>query len=255
MNDSPVALVTVRASSGRLPKKCFLPLGEYSVLEHVVRRLQAGGFFPVICTSTHPTDVEIVELAKGLGVDYFQGDLDNKLNRWKVCMQQFSLKRVHLVDADDPYFDPIEMHRSYRRLLDTGFDLVLTSWKSDSGFASVGSSVTSNFMSELVTRSKALKSSNFDVIPWDLLLHPTDSVLIMPDNDLGFPLDIEMRLTLDYPEDHELLKILGAEFTYDAPRVEIERFLVSHPELRLLNLFRGKDFLQNKEDFKSAHFI
>ena len=85
MNDRPVALVTVRASSGRLPQKCFLPLGKYSVLEHVVRRVQAGGFLPIICTSTHTNDQKIVKLATGIGVDYFQGDLENKLNRWNVC--------------------------------------------------------------------------------------------------------------------------------------------------------------------------
>ena len=146
------------------------------------------------------------------------------------------------------------MHRSYEQLVEHPSDLVLTSIKSDSGFASVGTSVAADFMSELVARSQTLKSANFDVIPWDLLLRPTDHVSTMPDNDLGFPPDIEMRLTLDYPEDHTLLKILGEEFAFDVPRIEVERYLVEHSEVRLLNLFRSKDFLQNKVDFKKVQF-
>ena len=254
MNDSPVALVTVRASSGRLPRKCFLPLGGRPVLEHVITRAALGGFRPLVCTSTDETDDDVAQLASKLGVEVFRGNLENKLNRWKECMNEYGLSRAHLVDADDPYFDPIECQTSYQLLVEHAYDMVLTSQKSDSGFASVGTSVTGRFMNEIALRAGRLRSSNFDVIPWDLLLQATDRVITMPNNDLGIGSDVAMRLTLDYPEDYWMLCILAMNLSVDTPRIEVEQFLIAHPSVRSLNLFRSQDFLQNKELFKNAQF-
>ena len=254
MSEQPAALITVRTSSGRLPKKCFLQLGGRSVLEHVIERAANGGFRPIVCTSIDKSDLEIVELSRKLNVEYFQGDLENKLNRWKMCMGKFNLSNVHLVDADDPYFDPVECHESYALLADSPFDLVLTSQKSDSGFASVGTSITMGFIEKIVDRSKELKSSNFDVIPWELLLNSEDSFLTKPASNIGTPSDIDMRLTLDYPEDHWMLSILAMNFPFNVPRVEVEHFLVENPTVRQINLFRNQDFANNKKNFKSVQF-
>ena len=254
MSEQPTALITVRASSGRLPKKCFLQLGGRSVLEHVIERAANGGFRPIVCTSIDKSDLEIVELSRKLNVEYFQGNLENKLNRWKMCMDKFKLSKVHLVDADDPYFDPVECHRSYALLADSPFDLVLTSQKSDSGFASVGTSISRGFIEKVVDRSKELKSSNFDVIPWELLLHSGDLIMTMPNSDIGTPLDIDMRLTLDYPEDQWMLSILAMNFPLDVPRAEVEHFLVENPTVRQINLFRNQDFIRNKKNFKNVQF-
>lgn len=254
MSEIPVALITVRASSSRLSSKCFLPLGGVSVLEHVIRRVQAGGFNPIVCTSIKASDDQIEDLANQLGAKFFRGDLENKLNRWKSCMQEFDLNTAHLVDADDPYFDPIEMHESYELLVRTPLDLVLTSARSDSGFASVGTSIRFSFIQELVNRAAQLKSTNFDVIPWDLLLQSDDFMTSMPDKNLGIPADVDLRLTLDYPEDYEMLAVLGAQFDYEVPRISIEKYLLSNPELRESNLFRSQDFLDNKQDFRRTQF-
>jgi len=254
MSEIPVALVTVRTSSGRLPNKCFLPLGGISVLEHVIRRVKTGGLHPIVCTSVDASDDLIENLATRLGVKFFRGDLENKLNRWKACMQEFGLDTAHIVDADDPYFDPIEMHESFELLTRTPLDLVLTSARSDSGFASVGTSIRLSFIKELVNRAAKLRSANFDVIPWDLLLRSDDCMTSMPDKNLGIPADVEFRLTLDYPEDYEMLAVLGNTFEYDVPRFSIEKHLLANPELAESNLFRNQDFLKNKQDFKRTQF-
>lgn len=254
MSDNPPALITVRATSGRLPNKCFLPLGGIRVLDHVIYRVRAGGFRPIVCTSVEVSDDRIEAIAHELGVEVFRGDLENKLNRWKSCMQEFNLPAAHLVDADDPYFDPIEMHESYDFMMDESFNLVRTSIRSDSGFASVGTSIRFDFIQELVKRATSLKSSNFDVIPWDLLLLPEDLVAIMPDKNLGISPSLILRLTLDYPEDYELLSTLGKVFKVDTPRSEIESFLSNNKNLLEINLSRGVDFMQNKSNFISNHF-
>ena len=32
------AIITVRSESSRLPRKCFLPFGKMSVIEHIIKR-------------------------------------------------------------------------------------------------------------------------------------------------------------------------------------------------------------------------
>ncbi len=253
MANFPTALITVRSSSKRLPGKCFLPLGGLSILQHVIQRAQYGGFEPIVCTSSQDADSEIVDIARLAGVRFFQGSLENKIMRWKDCMEEFELARVHLIDADDPYFDFDEMHESYQ-LLDTPYDLVLTSKKSDAGYASVGTSITYGYVAILNERATTLKSQNFDVIPWDLLIRDNDSVYQLPNKDYSVSLETDLRLTLDYPEDYELLKIIAQKFTFAEKRLEIEKFLIENLTFRQINLFRNKDFLQNKEDTKIVEF-
>ena len=53
-------LITVRYSSSRLPGKCLLQLGDFSVLGHCIARARAAGFNVIVCTGTDSADIEIV---------------------------------------------------------------------------------------------------------------------------------------------------------------------------------------------------
>jgi len=114
------ALITVRASSSRLPRKCFLPFGNISVLEHMIKRVEHYDLKPIICTTDNADDEEIVKLAIKLGTQYFRGPSINKLQRWRDCCRKYNIKTFHTVDADDPFFCGEEVHRSLK-LLKSGF--------------------------------------------------------------------------------------------------------------------------------------
>ena len=42
-------MITVRSQSTRLPEKCFLPFGDCSVLEHIIRRAKHFNINPIVC--------------------------------------------------------------------------------------------------------------------------------------------------------------------------------------------------------------
>ena len=107
------AFITVRSSSSRLPEKCFLPFGEGSVLEHIIKRVRHYDLDPIICTTTEVTDDAIIELAKECNVKFFRGPVANKLLRWSQCCEHFDLESFHSVDADDPFFCGDEVKRSH----------------------------------------------------------------------------------------------------------------------------------------------
>ena len=48
--------ITVRSTSTRLLRKCFLPFGKWNVIEHIINRAKHYALEPIICTSTDPSD-------------------------------------------------------------------------------------------------------------------------------------------------------------------------------------------------------
>ena len=104
INVNPIGFITVRTSSTRLPNKCMLPLGDETVISHVVKRAISYGIEPIICTSTDKSDDILEEISKELGVKCFRGSLVNKLKRWLDCAEHFEVNSFHTIDADDPLF-------------------------------------------------------------------------------------------------------------------------------------------------------
>ena len=240
-------IITARYSSTRLPGKILLSLGDSSVLGHSFSRAKSAGFVPLLCTSTDKTDDALVAEEITHEVQFFRGDLLNKIQRWKDCFSVFNLRDAHVVDGDDPYFDTDEILESLTCLRINKLDLVRTSNRSDSGFATVGMSVTANFLTKLTQRCELLPSPDLDVLPWSLLLRPTDKVRTAPDSFLIPDKSLQIRLTLDYIEDLCVMNTIAKEFGPDTPRKKIEEYLSQNPEILSMNNYRTGDFLANKK--------
>ena len=67
------ALITVRSSSTRLPRKCFLDFGGKMMIEHIINRVKFFKIDPIICTTEEDSDKELVKIAKKNDVKYFCG--------------------------------------------------------------------------------------------------------------------------------------------------------------------------------------
>jgi len=243
----PPILVTVRYSSSRLPGKCMIPVQGKPILQHLLERVTTANLHPVICTSTDPTDDVIVELASKIGVEFFRGPLFNKIARWAECGQALNSEFVHIIDADDPFVDIPEILESIDEARVYDLDLLSTSDRSDRGYASVGMTLKSKFLSTLSFRVESLNSDNLDVIPWDLLLKDSDKVSKKADNVLIPDSRLNLRLTLDYETDLELISTLIIELGNSISRLDLENYLELHPDLATINSENASLFLQNKK--------
>ena len=130
--------ITVRTSSSRLPNKCLLPFGEMNVIQHIIKRAKHYNIEPIICTSIDSRDDILEEIARGEKVNFFRGSLNSKLLRWYNCAEKFGIEYFHTVDADDPFFDGSEMHRSIKLLNENNYDIVCPTKSSSNGGATVG---------------------------------------------------------------------------------------------------------------------
>jgi spore coat polysaccharide biosynthesis protein SpsF len=237
IDSKPIGFITVRTSSTRLPNKCLLPLGDETVISHVVKRAIAYGFEPIICTSTDKSDDILEEISKELGVKCFRGSLVNKLKRWLDCAEHFNVNSFHTIDADDPLFDGKEMIASLDLLRSKDCDVVCPTESSSAGGASVGYSLTTAII------KKALENLDPDTdteMMWYYLEKVSQVKMeILPEASNA---NIKVRLTLDYEEDYWLLvsiiRILGS----NPDRNKVRQLFLNNPDLTKINLFRNDEW-------------
>jgi spore coat polysaccharide biosynthesis protein SpsF (cytidylyltransferase family) len=235
--------ITVRSTSTRLPGKCFLPFGENcNVLQHIIRRAKYFDIEPIICTSVDPSDDTIEKIAIQESVHFYRGSLVNKLQRWADCASHFNIDIFHTVDADDPYFDGIEMHRSFNFLKQGGFDVVSPTDSSSAGAATVGYTLTRDVV---LKACKGLDENADTEMMWYYLERLSDiKKTILPEIN---EFNLKVRLTLDYQEDYWLIESIRKIIGNFATRNEVDDLFLRNPDLYLINWFRNQEWKSSQE--------
>ena len=151
-------LIGVRVGSTRLPAKCLLPFSNgMSVLEHVVARTIAAKMQPVICTVSE--DHELIKNHLDDNSVIIVGPLKNKLKRLKIACDTLGITEFHSLDADDPYFCPLQIRKSMTRLKANA--VVFPSHYSDQGGATEGYSFRSEALTHFSNLSDDLSTTYF----------------------------------------------------------------------------------------------
>ena len=237
IDSKPIGFITVRTSSTRLPNKCLLPLGDETVISHVVKRAISYGIEPIICTSTDKSDDILEEISKELGVKCFRGSLVNKLKRWLDCAEHFNVNSFHTIDADDPFFDGSEMIESLNLLKSGNCDVVCPTKSSSAGAASVGYSLTS----AVIKRALVNLGDDTDTeMMWFYLekLHGVQ-ITTLSERYRQIP---RIRLTLDYEEDYWLLASIARILGNSASRDAVNRLFLKNPDFSKINFFRNTEW-------------
>ena len=230
--------ITVRSSSSRLPRKCFLPFGDNeNVLTHVINRCKYFGIDAIICTSNDPTDDEIEEITNKMGIKIFRGSLKNKLKRWSDCANYFGINAFHTIDADDPFFDGNLVRKSMELLAEKELDCVCPTTASSNGSASVGYSLTSKIVNESI---KDLSEDEDTEMMWYFLEKINNIKMedLVDDNEF----EQKIMLTLDYEEYYWLLSFLKRLLGTYASREDINNLFAKNPDLAKINLFRNDEW-------------
>lgn len=112
-----VAIIQARMGSTRLPGKILLPLGDRTVLEHVVARTLACSLIDeVVVATTHaPQDDVLGPAAAAMGVSCFRGSETDVLERYYQAAKHHRADVVVRITSDCPLFDP----RLLTRMLET----------------------------------------------------------------------------------------------------------------------------------------
>ena len=102
-------ILQARLGSTRLPGKMLMPFsGQAPLLEVIIRRLKEGlpEYSIIVATTTSVKDVRITEVAKHLGVESFQGDENDVLQRFIDTAERSGATTIVRVCADNPFLLP-----------------------------------------------------------------------------------------------------------------------------------------------------
>lgn len=230
-----VAVIQARMSSSRLPGKVLMPLGEKLVLDWVVDAVQRSSTIDhiILATSEDESDNAIEEFAGQRNIDCYRGPLDDVLARFVGAVNSCApdADAIVRITADCPLLDP--------RII----DMVAGAWQQAQWIDYVSTAITrwmprgldvELVSTQALTRTHELAADFHRV-------HVTSFVYSHPElfsvfgihnaNDFS-----KFRVTLDTPEDYELIRAVVQELNGTVPTVEnIVALLTSKPELVALN--------------------
>ncbi|WP_370643739.1 cytidylyltransferase domain-containing protein [Amycolatopsis sp. DSM 110486] len=227
------AVIQARSSSTRLPGKVLRPLAGRSVLGWVVRAAAAapGVDQVVVATSDAADDDAVAEEAVRCGALVARGPLDDVVARFGVSLAAYPADAVVRLTADCPLLDPALIGR------------LAAVWRAEPSLDYVSTTLVRTlprgFDAELVRAS--VLAEQVEIAEGPDREHVTSAIYRQPSRYsctgiVVSPAADDLRVTLDTPEDWELLSavvsVLGDQ---PASWRSVVSLLRSRPDLVALN--------------------
>lgn len=235
--------ITVRMKSTRLPRKALLKIKGKPAIEHLIERLKLAKLpnLIVLCTSTHPDDTVLVNVARENHIEYFRGSENDKLGRYLNAALTHDIDFVVVTEGDNIFYDPGIIDEIVELYIRTKADYI-TCKGLPLGTSPHGINL------EALKRICQIKAET-DTEVWGAYF--TDSGLFkveyleVKDEELRHP---EIRMTLDYPEDYEFFEEIFARL-YSPGKIfslrDILSLLRSNPQIMDINRNVQEEYLKH----------
>lgn len=238
--------ITVRSDSSRLPNKAYLTILDKPTIEMVIIRAKQvrNADAVIVCTTERSIDDKIVRIAKNCGVQYFRGDLEDKLIRWLGATRHFGIDYFITMDGDDLLCDPELVESGITQMANTEMDFI----EAPEGL--ICGSFTYGIRSASLEKVCSIKGTSDTEMMW---VYFKDTGLFKVGHlDVSDPVfyDRDIRMTLDYEEDFNFFKTIFEHFqcvNNDVPLRQIVNYLKENPEIIQINSARQKDYLENQK--------
>ena len=133
-NSRIVAILQARVDSTRLPAKVLMPIGEHSMLERVVERIQRMRTIDeiVVATSVSPSDDMLAKICAAEGWHCYRGPQNDVLERFLRAAQAWQASDIVRIAANCPLFSWQQADRLVAQHIASGVDCShnLTYWGS-----------------------------------------------------------------------------------------------------------------------------
>ncbi len=233
---SVLVIIQARMGSTRLPGKVLMPLAGQPVLSHITKRLQASAMIDqiVVATSTLPADDVIKEWGDAVGIGVYRGSEPDVLARYYECAQTYPAEIICRVTGDCPLVDYRLIEAAIALLVDNGYDYI-TMDNSIIPRGVHGEVFTADVLRKVY--AKATEAYQREHVTY----------YIYEDNDADFNwtylaseswLKRDYRLTLDTPEDYELLSNIFNNLYVPHRYLELKQvidYLDANPQVATIN--------------------
>ncbi|MDO9486780.1 MAG: glycosyltransferase family protein [Sphingomonadaceae bacterium] len=230
-----VALIQARMSSSRFPGKVIADLGGRPMISFMVDRVRAARRLDdvVVVTSTDASDDALVEALAATDTRVLRGNLHDVLDRYAEAAQAMEADVVVRLTGDCPLADPAVVDAVVELRETSGADYC--SNVAPPTFAD-GLDVEC-FTRAVLDRARheaGLPAEREHVTPW--MRSPAAELRLA--NLVGLVDTSHLRLTVDYPDDLEMVRAVVARLGTDRPtfdQFDILRCLTAEPGLLGLN--------------------
>jgi spore coat polysaccharide biosynthesis protein SpsF len=232
------AIVATRMTSSRLPGKVLMELAGQPALVRLIERLKRSKYLQnvVIATTTNVEDDVVVQTAKEQEVLYFRGSEQDVLLRTVMAAESTNTQLIVQVTSDCPLIDAETIDIAIERILERPY------------LDYVGNHLVRTFplgFSVEVFRTSALREieqttsdpADREHVSLYIYEHPELFKLsnVEAPHFLRHP---DYRLTLDTPEDYQLIKTIYEvlyPLKHNFDLYDITRFLKKFPQLLHIN--------------------
>ncbi len=229
-----VAIIQARMASTRLPGKTLADLGGAPVMDRVLSRVGRAERVSdvVVAITDRPVDDQLEEHLDALGANVVRGDSDDVLSRFGLVADGFRADAYLRVTADCPLIDP--------GVVD---DVIAAFAKGDVDYCSNVLARTYPIgMDCEVISSAALRTALDEAADPAEREHVTPFIYRHPERFRlrnveapAWAARPQLRLTVDEPNDVELLRHIVAELGPDASLREILELLDTRPDIAAIN--------------------
>lgn len=231
MTECPIFL-SARLKSKRLVSKALLDvLPGCSMTTFLAKRLSAVvGSSVVLTTSYLPTDDLLCSHIADSGFEVFRGHPDDKIQRYWDASQAKSAAWAIIVDGDDPLVSIeackllCDMALGDRELAAdvyffSGLPLGCSPW----------------LLRTSILKDALSKKSEIDTEFWVQYVEQSGGKIAVLDSPFSFEFPSDLRLTVDYKEDLELIRALVDKSGFGISMKDIHDLLKDNPLLREIN--------------------
>ncbi len=238
--------ITVRSGSSRLPRKALLPIDGLTTIEYLIQNCKKSRLAQdiVLCTTTLPEDKALVEIAQKHGIQYYQGSVEDKMDRWLQAARKFSVDCFVTADGDDLFCEPELMDMAFQQMAATGEDFVEGKDIVFGGFSfalrtsalekacQMKDTSNTEMMWVYFTQTGAFKTAELKDVP---------QIYRRPD----------IRATLDYKDDFRFFENIIQHFHKKGKSEfnlrEIIQYLDQQPEVIQINRYLHQEWLDNQK--------
>tara|TARA_A100001015_G_scaffold321656_1_gene453771 strand:- start:5685 stop:6482 length:798 start_codon:yes stop_codon:yes gene_type:complete len=241
-------LIPIRLSSKRLPKKALRKTNAGKPLEILIQNLSKivnTRKDIVVCTTKNKIDDELVKYSKILKFSIFRGDTNDIINRMYLANLKYKFDFIAEVDGDDILTDPNLIFKCLNVLKKNKLDYVYTDG------LPLGLNVKV-FKSKALNLTNEAKISNVNFNGF-MLMFKNNILLKKKVIKFNKFRKIRARFTIDYIEDliffENIVKYLH-NYKRDFLLDNYFYILKKHSELKKINFFRNKSYMNNSKKMK-----
>jgi len=228
-----VITITVRMKSTRLPKKVLLKIKGKRYIDLMIDRLKLSERASeiVLCTSEYEEDDILIEIAKDNNIKYYRGHPDDVMLRIYNGAKKYNADVILSTTGDNAFTDSVFMDKMIEFFEESNADFVFCE------DLPIG---IQTYIIRMTTMKDAIeKKDEIDTEIWGGYLNrPKIYRVFQYKVDSPFYKHPEWRLTLDYPEDYELFKLIFDELYHEGEIFsfkEIMMLLNNKPEIMEIN--------------------